>query len=220
MNERYVAALCLVMVVALGAVVWQQQTSIQDLNHEIVHLQNIIHNYDILAHNLDRLNESYAQLISDIDHFNAQINQNSTFQTPISKSQAIGIALVYGGWNVSLLEGMAVEASLRYMGFEQTANSYSFWVISEVATPPSSYSALQNGTITYRYIWYVIVHDEYLLSIPPPGTYFIDAATGEIVSGAFYYAVTTQVFDPPITYTFNNQTDGRLPSDFNPLWQG
>src|SRR5512137_647433 len=58
------------------------------------------------------LYSSNQQLIADQDNFNRLINQNSTLNTPITKSQAIAIALAYGGWNASSLRGYTVNATL------------------------------------------------------------------------------------------------------------
>ena len=104
------------------------------------------------------------------------------FRPPVSKLQAILISLEYGGWNNSNLRGMTVTASLEYMRFLATEGGSGGEVLHEVRELVSDYSPVVEGDATYRYVWYVIVRRAGpAWSIPPPGLYIVDAATGEIV---------------------------------------
>jgi len=168
-------AVAIILVIALAVSIYFNYalyTNVQQLNLAFNNLNQSYYN----------LNQSYSQLNDDLNHYNNMINQNSPFSTPVSKSQAIRIALDYGGWNATTLSGMGVSATLQYRAFEQTPISYGHWVINDVTEPVANYSAVQNGAITYRYIWQVVVEpNQGLQSIPPPGLYFVDAASGEIV---------------------------------------
>lgn len=105
---------------------------------------------------------------------------------PIPMSKAISIALNFGGWNESSLKGMEVNTTLYYMKIYITSKESGFEIIYPVTEPLSDYSQVRIGDMTYRYIWVVIVQ---LAgpgkSIPPPGYYLVDAATGEVISIPF-----------------------------------
>jgi len=103
---------------------------------------------------------------------------------PVSKLQAILIALEQGGWSSSNLRGMVVTASLKYVRFWVDDGSGGE-VLHEVEEPVSDYSPVVEGDSTYRYVWGVTVREQGPgRTIPPPGSYFVDAATGEIVTWA------------------------------------
>jgi hypothetical protein len=131
---------------------------------------------------------------------------NYSFSPPISKYHAIDIALANDGWNQSTLKNMTVHVSLNRMIFytntsallqyEKTANitlnfqpgpaTISLPVsgginLGEVTAPVSDYQAQFLDQVTIRYLWSItVVHNEGL-SIPPPGLYFVDASSGEMV---------------------------------------
>ena len=91
---------------------------------------------------------------------------------------------------------MEVDASLIYVkmfsanngggsGFEsigrvyQPVNNYSPRVEYNV-TEPGAYPP-EVGTMTYRYVWAILVQSSGTFSsIPAPGLYFVDASTGEL----------------------------------------
>jgi hypothetical protein len=93
---------------------------------------------------------------------------------------------------------MTVGASLEYREFMENVtivNGKSYTnvmsgvdLISEVTQPVVSYDPVvvqsaTNGTITYRYVWDIIVRPSSgVPCIPPPGLHWIDAATAETVS--------------------------------------
>ena len=100
---------------------------------------------------------------------------------PVSKLQAINIALEHGGWDSSNLGGMVVTASLRYVRFWVDDGSGGE-VLHEVVEPVSDYSPVFEGDTTHRYVWYVTVRRAGPgITIPPSGLYVVDAATGELV---------------------------------------
>ena len=103
------------------------------------------------------------------------------FSPPVSKLQAILIALEHGGWKSSNLRGLVVTAVLQYMRFWSDGGAGGE-VLHEVRNPVSDYSSVVEGDTTYRYVWCVTVREPGPgRTIPPPGFYIVDAATGEIV---------------------------------------
>lgn len=113
-------------------------------------------------------------------------------EPPISKSQAIDIALEYGGWNETTLESMEVEATLDYIMFQNTSIVWKgsegiltggIHVLHQVSGQVLSYKTMRIGDAIFRYVWTVIVSEQGpTKSIPPPGYYYVDAVTGEVTS--------------------------------------
>jgi len=109
---------------------------------------------------------------------------------PITENTAVKLALNYGGWNENSLRGMNIFAYFEYMKFQYSANgwgyemlgSYSSGQVTNNGVNVTDYNSVQNGTTTFRYVWAVIVqYNGPVTSIPPPGYYFVDAVTGEII---------------------------------------
>lgn len=100
---------------------------------------------------------------------------------PIPMSKAINIALNYGKWNETLLKGMDVNATLYYVKIHYEPNEYNFEILYPVMEPMSDYSQLRIGDVIYRYVWVVSVQFAGQFTIPPPGYYIVDAATGELI---------------------------------------
>ena len=120
------------------------------------------------------------------------------FSPPVSMYHALKIALDNGGWNTASLENMTVRVSLEYREFWNNSiiikNPYDNATagpgqgaefLHSVTQPVKDYSAVtvQNATytITYRYIWDIVVIQNAGVTIPPPGLYWVDAATAEII---------------------------------------
>jgi hypothetical protein len=155
--------------------------------------------FDELKASLDELNSTYCELNSTyrelgINYSNLEFKYSDLegsylglfddpLSPPVSKLQAIDIALEHGGWNSSNLRGKVVTAGLWYRRF--WAEDVSVVVVEvphEVEEPVSDYSPVVEGDVTYRYVWYVVVEKAgSVRSIDPPGLYYVDAATGEIV---------------------------------------
>ena len=116
------------------------------------------------------LEQSYLELFDD------------PFQAPISKLKSVHISLEFGGWNNLNMKDMIVTASLKHMRFWDGDGRFGGEVLNDVVEPVSDYSPVFEGVDTYRYVWYVIVSRAgRSKSVPPPGIYLVDAATGEIV---------------------------------------
>jgi hypothetical protein len=155
--------------------------------------------FDELKASLDELNRTYCELnstywelginYSDLEFKYSDLEErflglfDDPFSPPVSKLQAIDIALEHGGWNSSNLREKVVTAGLWYMRF--WAEDVSVVVVElphEVEEPVSDYSPVVEGNVTYRYVWHVVVEKAGpIKGIPPPGLYYVDAGTGEIV---------------------------------------
>jgi hypothetical protein len=145
-----------------------------------------------LKASLDGLNSTYCELNSTYRELGIKYSDleksylglfDDPLSPPVSKLQAIDIAMEHGGWNSSNLRGKVVPAGLWYMRF--WAEDVSVVVVEvpfEVEEPVSDYSPVVEGDVTYRYVWHVVVEKAGpIKGIPPPGLYYVDAATGEIV---------------------------------------
>jgi len=150
--------------------------------------------YRDLSRNYDKLQASCLSLLESYRELKAKLNESlSPSNPPISKSEAIDIALEYGGWNETTLKDMRVSAGLNYVMFHNSSYwGYGFTPLHDVTGYVSDYSPYETCSgrdhyaydcITHRYVWTVVVQEAgYVLSIPPPGQYFVDAATGEVTS--------------------------------------
>jgi hypothetical protein len=169
------------------------ETSFDELNQTYwdKSYQDLLASFDELKASFDELKTSFDELNQtnwemEIKYLDLEASFlglfDDPFSPPVSKFQAILMALEHGGWNSSNLRGLVVTASLDYMRFWATKMGSGFEVLHEVKNPVSDYSPVVEGDITYRYVWYVIVAQAGpWRTIPPPGSYFVDAATGEIV---------------------------------------
>jgi len=135
---------------------------------------------DAADQEMAQLNQSYTQLLSDMEHFNSQVDQQSPFLTRISKSQAIRIALAYGGWNASSLRGQTVAGTLYHV----TCNTSSNWrARTNVTEPAASYSPINDGEMEYFYEWYITIAGNFgngPFQLCHTG-YYIDAMNGQIL---------------------------------------
>jgi hypothetical protein len=121
------------------------------------------------------------------------------FSPPVSIYRALKIALDSDDWNTTSLENMTVRVSLDYFKFTNDStiikNPYDNTTsgpssgsefLYSVTQPVKDYSAVttKNATYstTYRYIWSIVVkQNSGFITIPPPGLYWVDAATAEII---------------------------------------
>jgi DNA-binding transcriptional ArsR family regulator len=135
---------------------------------------------DAADQEMAQLNQSYTQLLSDMEHFNSQVDQQSPFLTRISKSQAIRIALAYGGWNASSLRGQTVTGTLYYVACNTSSN----WrARTNVTEPAASYSPINDGEMEYFYEWYITIAGNFgngPFQLCHTG-YYIDAMNGQIL---------------------------------------
>jgi hypothetical protein len=104
---------------------------------------------------------------------------NYSFSPPVSMYHALVIALESGGWNATSLKNMKISVGLDYCAF---GPDFSFQLIRPVISPAADWSPQQINNVTYRYVWTIIIEGPgNLLSIPPAGLYYVDAATAELI---------------------------------------
>jgi len=97
--------------------------------------------------------------------------------------QALLIALKSGRWNATSLKNMTISVELDYCTFWKNASMTGSELLYPVTRPPVDWSPKQINDTTYRYVWTIIVgYSGPFKSIPPPGYYFVDAATAELLS--------------------------------------
>jgi archaellum component FlaG (FlaF/FlaG flagellin family) len=116
------------------------------------------------------------------------------FSPPVSMYRALTIALENDGWDTTSLENMTVNVSLDYRKFysyNTTLGSHNgSELLYSVTQPVNDYSPVTvnntTNSTTYRYIWAIVVTENLgVIQIPPPGLYWIDAATAEIIPQGF-----------------------------------
>jgi len=168
----------LVVSFIVNAVVLIENQGLQRSNDELHNsLLDLRSSYEKLNRTCQWLNQNYVELKGVyLELF------DDTFSPPISKLQAIEIALKHGGWNITNLKGMLVTATLEYRMFQAPHPIVVKVEKLEVKEPVFDFTPVVDGNTTYRYIWHVIIMKiGPIRSIPPAGFYFIDAVTGEII---------------------------------------
>ncbi len=166
---------------------YELRLSKDELEEGYTDLEN---SFDELKASLDELNSTYCELNSAYWELEQKYSNlegsylglfDDPLSPPVSKLQAIDIALEHGGWNSSNLRGKVVTASLWYMRF-CVDDVFRVVLPHKVEEPVSDYSPVVEGDVTYRYVWHVVVEKAGLIRcIHPPGRYYVYATTGEIV---------------------------------------
>jgi hypothetical protein len=140
-----------------------------------------------LENQVTALQTQVGQLLNDFSLYNNEFGSASlvvpslNFSPPVSMYYALRIALESDGWNESSLSNMRVFVSLEYMEFWSNSSSSGSLALHDMTQPAKDYTPVQVNSTTYRYIWDIVVESNVGLEIPPPGLYWVDAATGEIV---------------------------------------
>jgi hypothetical protein len=144
--------------------------------------------YMTLSQDYAGLNQSYLELnwtCSDLgrsfdamhDTYVSLFFSPVAFSPPVTMLEATRIAMTIDGWNEASLRNMVVFVSLRYGLFGADGSSGPG---HEVTAPVSDYSPVTVDDGVYRYFWWIVMQrNDGERSIPPPGYYYIDAATGE-----------------------------------------
>ncbi|MGA2523796.1 MAG: hypothetical protein ABSF65_06545 [Candidatus Bathyarchaeia archaeon] len=159
-------------------------------------LLNVVLYYQ--SHISTREKEDFTSYYNEFGNVSLQsISYN--FSPPVSMYRALKIALDSDGWNSTSLENMTVSVSLDYCQFwndsliikspydnTTVGPGQGFEFLHSVTQPAKNYSAVTVNnatyTVTYRYIWSIAVKQASgVMSIPPPGLCWIDAATAEII---------------------------------------
>jgi hypothetical protein len=111
---------------------------------------------------------------------------DSNVKPPITKLEAVAIALSSDNWNSSSLKGLEVSASLTYVRFFYgKSGERGFKYLNDVNEPVDDYSPRAEynvtepgayppvkGTMWYRYVWVVNVESGPPYSIPPTAYYY------------------------------------------------
>jgi hypothetical protein len=166
-----------VSIVAYTSIIRDRDNTISSLNSKVTSLQTQVNQF---------LNENDF-ILKDFILFNDEFGNVSVvipsydFSPPVSIYRALQIALESGRWNASSLSKMTVSVSLEYWEFWSNSSINGSEFLHDVTQPARDYSPVQVNSTTYRYIWYIVVDNNVGLQIPPPGFYWVDAATGEIV---------------------------------------
>ena len=173
----------MVSMVVNAVVLWDNQGLRLSKGESDKSYQDLLASFDELKASFDVLNQTSWEL--EIKYSDLEASFLGLFDDPlsppVSKLQAIMIALEHGGWSSSNLRGMVVTANLKYVRFWVDDGS-GYEVLHEVEEPVSDYSPVVEGDTTYRYVWGVTVRELGPgRTIPPPGFYIVDAAMGEIV---------------------------------------
>jgi cell division protein FtsB len=186
--------ICIVLASGLvGALVYyvslvnDKDSAISMLNSQIFQLTSNVTN---LQNQVTDLQTQVNELLKDFSLYNNEfgnvsvVSPSHIFSPPVSIYRALRIALESDGWTASSLSNMTVSASLEYREFwsnDSSGGSGSVF-LHDVTQPARDYSPVQVNGTTYRYVWDIVVEESVgVRSIPPPGLYWVDAATGEIV---------------------------------------
>jgi hypothetical protein len=160
---------CIVLVAGLVATIIVYATTISSFNSQLKNLQKQV---------------SASQNATDFNSFFLEFGNvsvqgpNLDFSPPVDMYRALTIALESDNWNASSLKDMTVYAYLQYWEF---SSNEAVW-LHDVTQPAKDYAAVQVNGTTYRYIWDIEVEPSgNIREIPPPGLYWVDAATGEII---------------------------------------
>lgn len=150
------------------------KTTILNLNYTLMTYQTIVKELNHTVAVDDHIQRSYRNLFF------------SNITPPITKPDAVRIALSYGNWTQETLSGKPITATLKWIVVERVEGGpiYVFESIIEVTQPSSDYSPKQEGSHVFRYAWQVVV----AFTKPSDVEYWVDASTGEVfTSPAFFY---------------------------------
>ncbi len=178
-RNRPLVLLALVVGIAVFAGAYYSQSQFNALCREYTQLAT---NYTQLYLEHTQLAQNYTQLKDEYLFTVAP----TAIAPPVSKLAAINSALTHGGWTATTLNGLLVNAKLCYVALMDTPRERYFHLVCEVVMPVSDYSSVTIGEITYRYVWLVSISLQgYVKTIPPQGSYMVDAATGEVIMFPF-----------------------------------
>ncbi len=177
-----IAVLALGISISLNAVslmqVRQLEDSLSQMNQSYVALNQ---SFTELNYNYSRLNLDHLRLQAYYDWVDQMYLEliTSEYSPPVDGITATKKALEYGGWNRTSLQDMAVLTRLFYAEFSSYPD-YSAERLYDVTWTVTDFSPVFTEYTTFRYVWTVAIIREYTSSIPPPGYYYVDAATGEV----------------------------------------
>ena len=133
-------------------------------------------------------NESKTAFYNEFGAVPVITNVNSSFAPPISMYQALLIGLNVDSWNKTSLQGMTIHISFMpwltvtdYNTYYKTLKLPMQINLSNMTSPPSSYSDVKGNGVIYQYVWQIDVGLAGVIQMPPPDLILIDASTGQIL---------------------------------------
>jgi hypothetical protein len=143
--------------------------------------------------NLNYTSRTYQTLVNELNHTVAVDNlvqhsyRNLFFSNltpPVTKPDAVRIALNYGNWTEEKLSGKMITATLKWIVVSHVEGRTSvFESIMEVTQPRGDYSPKQEGDLVFRYAWQVVV----VFAKPSDAEYWVDASNGEVFTSSMFF---------------------------------
>jgi len=164
----------------LNRVIYEQNRKLSSFNMTIMELNHTLRTYQTLV---NELNHTVA-----VDSLIQQGYRDLFFSNiipPITKPDAVRIALNYANWTDEELSGKMITATLKWIVVSNIEGHTSvFESIRDVTQPRDDYSPKYEGGLVFRYAWQVVV----AFVIPSDLEYWVDASTGEFfTSSAFFH---------------------------------
>jgi hypothetical protein len=147
-------------------------TTIMNLNYTSRTFQNLVNelNHTVAVDNL--VQQSYRNLFF------------SNITPPVTKPDAVRIALNHGNWTEEKLSGKMITATLKWIVVSHVeGRTYVFESIMEVTQPRDDYSPRQEGDLVFRYAWQVVV----AFAIPSDAEYWVDVSNGEVFTSSMFF---------------------------------
>jgi hypothetical protein len=164
----------------LNRVIYEQNRKLSSFNMTIMELNHTLRTYQTLVNELNRtvavdslIQQGYRDLFF------------SNITPPITKLDAVRIALNYANWTDEELSGKMITATLKWIVVSHfEGHTYVFESIREVTYPKDDYSPEYEGGLVFRYAWQVVV----AFAKPSDLEYWVDASNGEFfTSSAFFH---------------------------------
>jgi hypothetical protein len=155
-------------------------SAISSLNSQVTNLKNQLATLQKQLNDVPNTT-AYYQYHDEFGNVSL-LSPNLNFSPPVSMYRALTIALESDGWNTASLSNKEVSVSLEYWKFSSNPSSNGSEWLHSVTQPAEDYSPVQINGTAYRYIWDISVEPKVGKCIPPLGLYWVDAATGEILS--------------------------------------
>jgi hypothetical protein len=153
---------------SLNGTINQQRDELERATSIIMKLNKTIVNNNFVA-------RSYSELFF------------STFKPPVSRLDAVSLALEYGNWTAEKLEGIRLTSTLKWARFTKQYNYTYVWVaIDEVTEPKTDYAPKYYEGEVFRYVWQVTMGN-WAYNSYVDQEYWIDASSGEVFVTPVYY---------------------------------
>ena len=181
-----------ILILGIGSfTLWNQNSEL----NRVIHEQNRkLSSFNTTIMELNHTLRTYHTLVNELNHtvaVDSLIQQGyrdlffSNMTPPITKPDAVRIALNYANWTDEELSGKMITATLKWIVVSHVeGHTYVFESIREVTYPTDDYSPKYEGDLIFRYAWQVVVAS----AKPSDLEYWVDASTGEFfTSPAFFH---------------------------------